>query len=370
MKNPESSVFVGYVEQAIAGGQDPLSPPISVSRNGTLAKWRGKFHFLDLRVNDPGLKKHREEFAQMLQKAQTLGLEVVITLPQLSPLLFDMPPEDPEKAAAPVRKNAPKRPDKLVYFKPAFLALSRAIEGSASYHRLTVQDCLPIMEMAAEFNVKNVVVPVSEPGQYLDRMAEKDFETSFAELNEFAKTHDITLHVRNGGLSERFFLQLRKKFACSLAYNVGIAHLESDDIFENYLKLRDEISILILHQVLPGIDRWEARRTLLENSLKNYVVAKKEYRQSIADGDQAYAEKCLKRFNYALRDYYDAFRNADSNLGLFQNGDLNLVPLLKEIRKDLDQGQQKYLLLETVPNTKNSDFVYRYLLADSFSGSF
>jgi hypothetical protein len=213
-------------------------------------------------------------------------------------------------------------------------------------------------------------VPVSEPGQYLDRVAEDEFEKCFAELDQSAKSHGIRLHVRNGGLSERYYKRLRSAFGCGLAYNVGIAHLESDNIFENYCKWKNDIAILMLHQVLPGIDRWEARRTALEKSLKNYVAIKKEYRQSLEDGDNEYAEKCLKRFNAALKDYYEAFKNLDSNLGLFQNGDLNLVPLLKEIRNDIADGQDKYLLLETVPNTRNSDFVFRYLLADSFSGSF
>lgn len=257
MKNPESSVFVGYVEQAIAGRQDPLSPPISISRNGSLAKWRGKFHFLDLRVNDPGLKKYREDFRQMLQKAQTLGIETIVTLPQLSPVLFDLPPEDPEKMAAPVRKTSQKKSEKLVYFKPAFLALYQAVRGSASFAKLATADCIPIIELAAEFGVDKIIVPVSEPGQYLDRMAEEEFEKSFAELDQAAKANGIRLHVRNGGLSERFYKRLKKAFGCGLAYNVGIAHLESDNIFDNYCKWKNDIEILMLHQVLPGLDRCE-----------------------------------------------------------------------------------------------------------------
>lgn len=371
MKNPETSFFVGYVEQGIGGSQDPLSPPISVSRNGTLAKWRGKFHFLDLRVNDPGLRKNRDEFIQMIQKASVLGIETIITLPQYSLVYFDLPPEDPNNPpVVPTRKTSVKKPEKLVFFKPAFLSLSNHLEGSISYHKLSIAECMPVMEMAAEQGVKKVIVPVSEPGQYLDRIAEEEFSEQFAKLAEFAASHEISLHVRNGGLSERLYRNLKAKFGCELAYNVGIAHLESDNFLENYIKLKQDISILMLQQVLPGIDRWDARRKLMEDSLKNYVLAKKEYRQSLLEGDEANTEKCLKRFNYTLRDYQDSFRNSDYNLGLFQNGDLNLIPLLKEVRKDLNEGLEKYLLLETVPNTKNTDFIFRYLLADSFSGSF
>ncbi|MFZ5949787.1 MAG: hypothetical protein ACOYXC_03715, partial [Candidatus Rifleibacteriota bacterium] len=213
-------------------------------------------------------------------------------------------------------------------------------------------------------------VPVSEPGQYLDRMAEEEFEKSFKILDEFARNHGITMHLRNGGLSERFFLHMKKKYGCYLAYNVGIAHMECDDVLAVYQKSKDFMKILMLHQVLPGIDRWEARRSTLEKSLKNYVAARNDYRQAIAEGENEYSQNCLKKFQIALREFYEAFKNTHANLGLFQNGDLNFVPLLKEIRKDLESGEAKYLLLETVPNTRNSDFIFRYLMTDTFSSSF
>ena len=57
------------------------------------------------------------------------------------------------------------------------------------------------------------------------------------------------------------------------------------------------------------------------------------------------------------------------NLGLFQNGDLNLVPLLRELRKDIEAGNPKILLVEAVPNTRNTDFVMRNVMPDSFPGS-
>jgi hypothetical protein len=371
MKNPETSFFVGYVEQGIGGGQDPLLPPVSVSANGTLAKWRGKFNFLDLRVNDPGLCKSKEAFSQMIQKADTLGIETVLTLPQYTPVFFDLPPEDPEKPLKiPGRKSQTKKPEKLVYFKPSYLVLSNTLAGSVSFNKLTFEDCLPVMELAAEYSVKNVVVPVSEPGHFFERTAEEEFCEIIAKLSEFAKKHEIDLHLRNGGLSERLFRRINEKYGCRLAYNVGIAHLESDNLIEVYNRFKDEIIIIALQQVLPGIDRWDSRRKVLESSLKQYVLAKKEFKQSLQDKDEAHGEFCLRRFRSAMRDYFDAFRNQDYNLGLFQNGDLNLVPLLKEIRKDLDEGKAKYLLLETVPNTKNTDFIFRYLLADSFSSSF
>ena len=60
MNNIESTFLLGYVEQGIGASQDPLDPPISISCNGSLAKWRDKLNFIDIRVNDPGLKNDRE----------------------------------------------------------------------------------------------------------------------------------------------------------------------------------------------------------------------------------------------------------------------------------------------------------------------
>ncbi|MDD3001707.1 MAG: hypothetical protein PHF29_08125, partial [Candidatus Riflebacteria bacterium] len=131
MINNDTTFFLGYVEQAIGGGKDPLSPSISISKNGSLAKWRGKLDFLDLRVNDPGLKHYKQEFINILKKASELGIEVVITLPEYIPMYFEMAPELPTKAPlkqpsetdVPPKKNVYKRPDKLVHFKNCYLAL-------------------------------------------------------------------------------------------------------------------------------------------------------------------------------------------------------------------------------------------------------
>ncbi|NCB37373.1 MAG: hypothetical protein EOM80_01280 [Erysipelotrichia bacterium] len=374
MKNSDTPFFLGYVEQGIGGSQDPLMPPISISRNGTLAKWRGKLHFINLRVNDPGLKKNAAAFEDMLQKTETLGIKTIITLPEYVPHYYELPPEPPAsdkpEEKVPVRKTAVKKPVRLVHFRPCYLSLPAAIEGNPAYHTLSVEDCLPIIEMAAKFKVGHIIVPVSEPGIFLDPQAENRFKKALKSINEVAKVNNIRLHLRNGGISASVFQKMAKEFGCGLAYNVGVAHLERDDIIETYRRFADNISIVILQQVLPGLDKWGARRDDMEQALKNYAGAKKEYSQSLSDNDEAWQERCLKNFNKALHDYYESCRNACFNLGLFQNGDLNLVPLLKELRKDLEAGHEKFFLLETVPNTKNSDLIARYVLPDNFPGSF
>jgi len=373
MKNTEIPFFLGYVEQAVGGGQDPLNPPISISRNGTLAKWRGKLNFIDLRVNDPALKKNAAAFEQTLQKAASLEIKVIITLPEFSPVYFDLPPEpemtDPKRPAPPAPRGVIK--DKhLTHFKPAYLALPSAIQGHPSYYALTVEECLPIIELAAKYSVKDIIVPVSEPGVFLDPQAEVRFKKALKELHAAASASSITLHLRNGGISLSVYRKLAREFGCKFAYDVGIAHLEGDDILDTYHKLDSSISIISLQQVLPGLDKYSGRRDAMDRALKEYVAARNEYRQSLKDNDASYREKCLKQFNFALKDYQEARRNTCFNLGLYQSGDLNLVPLLKEIRRSIEAGAEKHVLLAMVPNTRNNDFVVQKVAPENFSGAF
>ncbi|EKD84231.1 MAG: hypothetical protein ACD_39C00162G0002 [uncultured bacterium] len=372
MKNNEIPFFLGYVEQAIGGGQDPLNPSISISRNGSLAKWRGKLNFLDLRVNDPGLKKNAAAFEQVLQKAEALAIKTIITLPEYSPVYFDLPPEPKPKVEEPVRpvRRGPAKATRLTHFKPAYLALPSAIQGHPSYYSLSVEECLPVIELAARHAVKDIIVPVSEPGVFLDPQAEVRFKKAFKEIHAAAASASITLHLRNGGISFSVFRKLAREFGCKLAYDVGISHLEGDDILDIYQKFDDLISIISLHQVLPGLDKFGARREAMERALKEYISVRNEYRQSIEDKDEHYSEKCLKRFNFALKDYQEACRNPHLNLGLYQSGDLNLVPLLKEIRRSIEGGAEKHVLLAMVPNTRNNDFVVQKLAPENFSGAF
>ena len=372
MNNNEISLNIGYVEQALGGDQDPLYPPISISRNGSLAKWRDKLNFIDIRVNDPGLRKYRDSFTEMLTKARGLGKDIVLTLPEFTPVYFDMPPvtERPvEEGEDAPRRPVKKRPAKLVYFKPSYLALPTVIDNRASYQELEIEDYLPVLELAKKFEVRHVVMPVSEPGVFLDPFAEEKFKKKFKALNEFAQANNIQLHLRNGGLALSVFKRMHKIFKCGLAYNVGIASLEGDDMIQTIKEHGDKISVLVLQQILPGLDKWGNRRENMKRALKKYVEAKKEYRQSLAQNGEEGAAELLQEFNYALKEYYDASRNDSFNLGLFQNGHLNLVPLLKDLRRDLKDGVERYFVIEAVPNTKNNDFVMGYLMPESFQSS-
>ncbi len=371
MNTTDTTFLLGYIEQAVGGGQDPLTPPISISRNGTLAKWRGKLHVIDLRVNDPGLRNNREECTALLQKAETLGIKAVITLPEYVSRKYDLPPDLPPKnddPPVPPRK-AEKKPENLVHFKPCYLALPSAVQGNSAFQTLNAADCLPIIELAAGFKVEHIIVPVSEPGIFIDPQAEIHFRKALKTISEAAAAANIRLHLRNGGISQTVFRKLAREFGCGLAFNVGIAQLESEDILETYRQFRNDISIIILQQVQSGLDKLAARRDAMGKALRDYQAAAKDYQTGMNDKDTHYAENVLKRYHAALRDYYDAARNQFCNLGLFQNGDLNLVPLLKELRQDIEAGRQKYCLIEAVPNTRNTDFVLRYVMPDSFPGS-
>ena len=371
MNTTESSFFLGFIEQAIGGGQDPLSPSISISRNGTLAKWRGKMHLLDLRVNDPGLRHFREEFTTLLQKAETLGIKAVITLPEYVSQVFDLPPDLPPKNDDPLPppRKPVKKPENLVHFRPCYLTIPSSVQGNSAFVGLSAADCLPIIELAARFKVADIIVPVSEPGNFLDPQAEIHFKKALKILTDAASQHGIKLHLRNGGISRSVYKKIAREFGCGLAFNVGIACLESEEILETYQLFRNEISIVMLQQIMPGLDKWAARRDAMEKALREYCEAARDYQTAVAEKDAHYAENVLKRYHSALYVYNDAARNQFFNLGLFQKGDLNLVPLLKELRKDIEAGHQKICLIETVPNTRNTDFVLRYVMPDSFPGS-
>lgn len=378
MINNETTFYLGYVEQAIGGGKDPLSPSISISKNGSLAKWRGKLDFLNLRVNDPGLKNYKQEFVNILKKASELGIEVVITLPEYVPMHFEMAPELPPKVPlkpvaetdAPPKKNLYKRPDKLVHFKNCYLALPGTLSGNKSYKLLTPEDCFPIIEMAGEYGVKHIIVPVGEPGMFIDPQAEIVFKKSFKTIHESARLLGIKTHIRNGGISSGVFKKLHREFDCGLAYDVGVGQLECDDVLDIYRQYKDQISILFVQQAIQGFDKYTGRKDAMESALKDYITAQKDYKAALEENDNEYAEKVLKRYNFALKDYEEASLNKFFNLGLFQNGDLNLVPLLKEVRKDIEAGDLKYVLIEAVPNTRNNDFVLKNVLPGTFTGTF
>lgn len=375
MNNTESTFLLGYVEQGIGSSQDPLNPPISISFNGTLAKWRDKMNFIDIRVNDPGLRNNGEGFEQLLEKVNVLGIEPILTLPEYIGKTYKVPPEPvpafpktEEKERS--KKNAFVRPESMVHFRNCYLAIPNALKGNPAYSVLTAEDCLPIIEMGARFGVKNIIVPVSEPGQFIDPLAENLFKKSLKTICNAAKKHNIKILIRNGGISASVFNKMAKEFGVGLAYNLGAALLECDDIVEVYKKNSRHISVIMFQQLVQGIDKWNARREDMEKALKNMLKAEKDYNQALEDKDDNYAEQVLNRYNAAYFAYVDASKNSLYNLGLFQSGDLNVIPLLKEIRRDIEQGETRYLLLETVPNTKNNDLIIRSVLPDGFTGSF
>ena len=378
MNNTESTFLLGYVEQALGGSQDPLDPPISVSCNGSLAKWRDKLNFIDIRVNDPGLKKDKEAFENMLEKTQELGIEAILTLPEYIGKSHTVPPL-PNSNSMPSKQEDEKirgkrklyqRPEKLVHFRPCYLSIPTALKGNKIYTQLNVEDCLPIIEMGAKFGVKNIIVPVSEPGQFIDPLAENLFKKSLKVICEEASKAGMKVLLRNGGISAPVFKKMAKEFGVGLAYNLGIALLECDNIVEVYNQNSEYIRVIMFQQLIQGLDKWVSKREETEKSLKEMLRAEKDYNKGLADKDLPYAEKVLNRYNDAYYAYLDANKNNLYNLGLFQNGDLNIIPLLKDIHKDIEQGKTRYLLLETVPNTKNNDIIMRYVVPDNFTGRF
>jgi len=370
MNSYEPRILIGCVEQALTDGYDPLLPPISVSLNGTLAKWRGKMQILDLRINDPGLRNYRAAFEDTLAKANALGIEPIVTLPELGLIVYDAPPEtdQPSFVKTPPAKQIPLRG--VPCFKSYYLAVPRTVTDPDAYHTLQVEDCLPILEMALKYKVRKIIVPVSEPGLFLDPIAADEFRSKFKELIAGFRGKGFTFHLRTGGLSKDLFSKIAKETGCFMALNVGMAHLERVNIEELYNMFADQISVLLLHQVLPGIDKWYSRKEEMAKALRYYLKFREDFSDEIKLGFQQANESIFNRLNSLYREYADAYRNNYFNLGLFQSGDINMVPLLKMIKKDLEKGKEKCLILETVPNIKNAEYLGRYVIGDSLPRAF
>lgn len=396
----EPRILLGCVEQAVTGGLDPLVPPISVSRNGTLAKWRDKIQLLDLRVNDPGLARFRPAFEETIEKARSLGLETIITLPEYNPEFLEPPPPKPEdpkppKATRPAKESKEAREARharereaviearqlrpygkpvpvvpVVWFKPCYLAVPRTLPEPDTFQTLTVDDCAPIIDLAGRFGLRHVVVPVSEPGLFLDPAAVDELRAKVKALASLAKAAKVRLHLRTGGLSLDVFKRLQREIGCGLAFNAGTADLERLNLAETYTAFRDHIEIVYLHQVLPGIDKWKGRREAIAAGIKQYRQALAEFKAAGPGAAERRGKGTpLGALLRAWHAYQDACKNPNAHLGLFQNGEINLRPLLRCIKEDLDAGHERLIVLETVPNMKNAEVLERHLVPEAFTGS-
>lgn len=387
---PESTgqILLGCVEQALCGGCDPLYPAISVSCNGTLAKWRDKFQVLDFRVNDPGLQQHRDKVENLLSKASSLEIQTIVTLPEVLTAILEPPPPPPvrpEEQSRSFDRHGPgvRRPDlppekkpekkadlgKLAAFKSCLLAIPRTVTNSSIYHHLTPEECFPIMEAAAEHGAKNIIVPTSEPGLFLDPQAGEEFCGAFQQLSKKAKQLNLTLHVKNGGLPPELFQRLIKETGCHLALNLGTSHLEGQDVLKVYQQYHKHIKILLLSQTVTGLDKWRQWKDGTHMALRIYRQAHRRFTAAVRSNNQEARRVTIAVLLDSFYAYFDARRSSSFNLGLFQKGTINFVPLLKHLRREFIEGAERTLILETAPNMKNAEFLGRYLFTDGGLGA-
>ena len=157
---------------------------------------------------------------------------------------------------------------------------------------------------------------------------------------------------------------------------LNYAELTAEEVFarsEPTVNVADAVSEIIKDVIANGdeaVIRYAAKFDGIDPQGFRLELSEEERSAALEENDNEYAEKVLKRYNFALKDYEEASLNKFFNLGLFQNGDLNLVPLLKEVRKDIEAGDLKYVLIEAVPNTRNNDFVLKNVLPGTFTGTF
>jgi hypothetical protein len=391
---------IGGVEQAIAGGHDPINPPVSISRNGSLAKWRAVFQAVDVRVDDPGLRRFKEAFTEAFAKIATLGLEALCTLPESLATTHELPPPVPRSASTvgpssvgsaksgkpgkpgqkpggkpgagrDGRRDAPLPPPRathLVTFRTVRLAVPRAVHDPELYQTLEVADCAPIIDLAAAHGCRRLIVPVSSPGLFLDPAAADEFRSKVRDLTELATRRQMQVAVRSGGLTRDFFRRLHRETGCRLALDAGFTHLEGENVADLYREFHDLTEVVFLHQVIPGIDKWAARLEAMARSARECLQLASEVRQAVQEGESKHAETLDNRLGGALRAYAEASRSPSAHLGLFQSGDLNIVPLLRAIRQDIDAGRPRVLILDTVPHTRNVEQLHRYLLPEGLPG--
>jgi hypothetical protein len=272
----------------------------------------------------------------------------------------DRKPVPPPKPPRP-NKPVPKRP--VAHFLPVFLGAPRLLQPQ-QYHSLTVEECLPILDLAKKYEITRMVVPVSEPGVFLDPQAGDEFKCKYKELTKHANDRGIRLFIRNGGLGNDLLSRLNRECTFQLAFDAGIAHLERSNLVEFFKTNQDRIGIVYLHQVLPGLDKVTNRKEAVERAIREYAKRQKEYIAYEKQGDPQNIKSALDLLFEAHRKYQECNQNSACNLGVFQNGDINLIPLLKLIKEQIESGKEKLLIFETVPNLKNTDFVNRYLYSD------
>ncbi len=373
MTNAQGSYLIGAVEQAVAGGYDPAFPPISVSLNGALAKWRKSIQILDLRVNDPGLQRFRRAVEQTLTQLRNLAIDCIITLPECSPEFFTLPveilppPSGPESTSRRVfatRKEQGTANTSVARFKRCFLAVPHGFDNTSAAHELTEEELLPFLDLAQKFGIKRVIVPVSDPGLFLDAQSQRLFQQKFVRLHLEAEKRGIALLVKNGGLSKDLYHRLRKETGCKLAFNLGTAFFERLDLLETLREHQADIGVLFLHQALSGVDVLNEHNGQVRKALNQTIDAVLDYQNPEHLKDPADAEYYLSRLRKAFFSFRDARQNSTTHLGIFQHGAINFVPVLKYFKQLLEQGTDLTIFFEAVPNLKNLEFFERYVVSD------
>ncbi|HNV71028.1 MAG TPA: hypothetical protein PKO06_15100 [Candidatus Ozemobacteraceae bacterium] len=373
MTQAPGSYLIGAVEQAVAGGYDPAFPPISVSLNGALAKWRKSIQILDLRVNDPGLQRYQGAIEQTLTQLRNLSIDCILTLPEHVPEFFTLPPEvlpppsGPESNSRRIfatRKEQGVATTSVARFQRCFLAVPHGYSSAKTARALALEDLTPILDLAQKHGLKRVIVPVSDPGLFLDAQSQRVFQQKFVQFHLEAEKRGIKLLVKNGGLSKDLFLKLRKETGCKLAFNLGTAFFERLDLLESLREQQEYIGVLFLHQALSGIDVLNEWTDRVRKTLNQTIDAVAAYQNPENQKDPADTEYYLSQLRKAFFSFRDARQNSTTHLGIFQHGAINFVPVLKYLKQLIEQGSDLTVFFEAVPNLKNLEFFERYVVSD------
>ncbi len=388
------NLALGFCEQAVAGGDDPFFPALSISHHGNLAKWGAKVQFVDLRVNDPGLRHYRAGCTAFLERCASHGVDVVLGLPQYEPGPFPALP-DLETALAPEPRQPTKgRPQaksrgprfssgkipRPIHHRPAWLAIPDTWPNRSRIRELSLEDVLPIIELGRKYNVNTLVVGVTAPGQFIETNAFESFQNKLKTILDAAwgteESPAMRVLVRTGGLSPEGFNRLRTRTALKfgkrsvprleLALDVGASFLEEgDDFMSLYRSLRPHIPLLVLQQVMPAREAWHERVDNRHATAEYLLKAVKNYHRKEQAGDRELLGEAASKLVDAWEEFRKSRTTAETCLGIFQNGAINFAPLLKELRADLEHGHTRRVSFYTAPHLRNFEHLMRYLGNDA-----
>lgn len=363
-------IDIGFIQQATKEGCEPFIPAISLYKYGGLAKWAPKIQAIELRLNDPGLKFYKNYFHGIITDAKRNRIKIVLSFPEYKPEYLLAPPERTKKTFNEntnlENQDKTNKQKFFIWFKRAFLVTPYNYPEKSMCYELTLDDCNKVIDLAHEYQIDRVVVPISEPALFLDQRALSDLTDKLVEIAKIAQKYNIKLYLKNGGISFDYLKKLCDKISAKMAINIAYLYLEKFEFLELFEKFSDYCEIFYLCQVTSGIEEYNQRR---ENLIKSIINYKKQLDNFMPYSNKPYYDKDRCAAYNNLKQSYGEFLNCcksmDFNLLLTQNGKISYTYFYKSLSKELTSGKHFTIFLETYPHIKNIELIRKNLFPEA-----